>query len=238
MATTFRQVMNRVLRIVAEDEIDSGVTELADDYHKLVASFVNQVKEEIEDAHNWRALRKSLSVTVTSGTSSATISSANARSRLIRIPQPNVGEVALVFDVTTATTPILVRESDLDEVLYWQSVDPVTQVNDVPVRFAVKIDETDSGIMKFEIYPKVSANRNFTVNMIVPQDYLEDDDLDDGIKIPSRPLIVGSVWYALQERGEELGASSLYTEERYRRALDDAIAIDSAEQGDYELVPV
>jgi hypothetical protein len=56
--------------------------------------------------------------------------------------------------------------------------------------------------------------------------------------IPSRPLEIAAIWYALEERGEELGANAMFTEERFRKALDDAIARDDAEQGGNDLLVV
>lgn len=238
MATTYRQVLNRVLRTLGEDEVDAVATELTDDYQKLVGSFVNQIKEEIEDAHNWRSLRTVLPVTVTNA-NSANISNTNERTRLVRVQRSNTGaSVALVFDITNADRPALVREEDLSVLHYWQGIDPDTAAANTPAAFAIAISASDPDVLELNIYPKVSGARNFTIEVIQPQSYLEDDDLDTAIKIPARPLIMGSIFYALQERGEELGASSLYTEERALKALDEAIARDAEEQGGYELVLV
>jgi hypothetical protein len=89
--------------------------------------------------------------------------------------------------------------------------------------------------MQIKVYPKPTTTRSITLQMVTPQARLEDDDLAVVVKIPSRPIEMGAVWYALEERGEEMGTSALFTEERYRKALDDAIARDAEEQGGYEL---
>jgi hypothetical protein len=236
MATTFRQVINRVLRTVAEDEIDSGVTELSDSYQKLVASFVNQIKEEIEDSHNWRSLRTVVPVTITSGQNSASLA-ISSRSRLLRVQDSTNGQlIPLAFDVTNTSSRQPIYEVDANELAYLQNIDNVT--TGPTARFTVSVSTTDADVLTLSVWPKVEQNRNYELTFIVPQEYFEDDELDEAIDVPSRPLIIGSIWYALEERGEELGASSLYTEERYRKALDDAISIDAAEQGGYDLIPV
>ena len=58
-------------------------------------------------------------------------------------------------------------------------------------------------------------------------------DLDQVIKVPVRPIYVGAVWHAMEERGEELGTRGFFNEARFNEALSTAIARDSAEQGDY-----
>jgi hypothetical protein len=92
-------------------------------------------------------------------------------------------------------------------------------------------DET----LQVKVYPKPTTTRSLTLQMVTPQAWLEDDDLDDVVLIPARPIVMGVVWYALMERGEEMGTSALFTEERYRKALDDSIAADAEEQGGYEM---
>lgn len=235
MATTFRNVIDRVLRTVSEDEIDPVVEELSDDYQKLVATFVNQIKEEIEDAHNWRALRQTVTVAISADENVATIENANERSRLVRVRNAHYGyEVPLVFDITDTNRPIPLREMDLAEIIHRETMN--TQANVEPLFFA--LDNTAGDVLRVMVYPTPTTARTLQLTLVIPQAHLNDDDLDVTIKIPTRALVMGSVWYALQERGEELGVSGIYTEERFRVALDDAIARDAEEQGGIDLIPV
>ena len=64
MAVTFRQMMNRVLNNLGESEIASSTAAISDTYLLLLRNILNQVKEEVEDAHNWRALRVRVTATV------------------------------------------------------------------------------------------------------------------------------------------------------------------------------
>lgn len=232
---TFRFVLNEVLRTLSEDEVDSGTTELDSDYHRLVASFINQIKEEIEDSHQWSSLWQDLPVTITASTDSADITGANERSRLVRIQQSNQPQpVALVFDITDAGNVSLLQELDYSDIVYRRRTNPNGTTSAAPAYFATK--RGADGVPEIVVYPKPLAERTLSVTMVVPQDRLEDDNLDVALQIPSRPLLIGALWYALEERGEELGVSNLYTEERYRRALDDTISQDWAEQGGLDLV--
>jgi hypothetical protein len=236
MATTYRQVLNRVLRTLGEDEVPDAASELTDDYHKLVGTFVNQIKEEIEDAHTWRTLSDDMQTVHVAGEASASITSATDRSRLRYMNVQGVGSVAIVYDQTDPNAPYLLREISNAEMAYKQNVTPVTAES--PIYFCLSRDANglDPELVRITYWPTPSTERNVELHMFTPQAYLEDDDLDVTVKVPIRPLILGSIWYALEERGEELGVSNLYTEERYRASLDAAISIDAAQQGLDELV--
>lgn len=226
--------MNEVLGTLSEDEVASSITELAADYHKLVGHFVNQVKEEIEDAHNWSVLWTDIQVTVTGSTDTAEITGANVRSRLVRMQQSNTYEdVALVFDITSPSETQRLVEMDYSELVYRRRVNAET-VNGAPIYFATKIGA--DGVPDIVVYPKPLNDRTLSVTMVVPQARVPFNSLDTVILVPNRVLELGSIWYALHERGEELGVNTLYTEERYRNALDAAIARDWTEQGGLDLV--
>ena len=47
MAVTFRQLLDRALRITGEDEIGDSVTEVSDTQQLLIAEMANQIKEEV-----------------------------------------------------------------------------------------------------------------------------------------------------------------------------------------------
>src|SRR5581483_6330082 len=86
-------------------------------YQLTLLEFFNQVREEGEDACNWRALQTTYTETVTAGSNSAKITGTNGRSRLVRVGVQGQGSLAdagfygppvsssdslipLVFDVT------------------------------------------------------------------------------------------------------------------------------------------
>lgn len=234
MATTYRQLLNNVLIALREDQISSGTSELTDDYHLLLGLFLNQIKEICEDQHNWRALRESEDLTFAS-VNSATFSNANERSRILRHQDEIAGEErALVFDITDSNNPYRLKELDMAELLRRRELD--TSNGGDPVYFAM--DNASAGVMKMQIYPTPTDTRTVRAYTINPQEALAADDLDVNIQIPSRPIEAGVIWYALEERGEELGVNGLFNQEVFDRILGAAIARDAAEQGEYQLVPV
>lgn len=236
MAVTYRTLLNRVLRAVSEDEIDSTVDTITDDYHKLIGTFVNLTLEEVQAANpQWRALQQTLTADIPATENTGEIVGATDQSQLVRV-RADGREAPIVFDITDPTVPVPMRELSLAQLKYKQQLDPTATTNNAPVYFAV--DDTDTDAMKLLVHPAPNANRTISLVMTVPQGRFDDDDLDVAIKIPTLPVELGSIWYALQERGEELGVSNVFTEERYRNALDAAVTRDLSEQGGYELVPV
>lgn len=234
--TTYRDMLNRVLTTLGEDLVPDGSGELSSDYHKLVGEFLNQVKEEIEDAHNWRSLRKDLTATVTADAVSASITDSNERARLVRVTDQTWGrQVAVVFDTTDANSPVPLHEVDLSELLYFDRQDPTTRASGSPRYFAV--DDSPGDSLDVYVWPRPSTERTIKLYMVVPQARLSATDVDTIILIPGRALEMGTLWYAQEERGEELGAQALFSQTRFNEALDSAIARDSAEQGGYELTP-
>jgi hypothetical protein len=230
--TTMRTVLNNVLRVLREDEVDSGTTSLTIDYQKLVATFLNHIKEEVEDAHQWRDLQTPHTATVAALSNTGLITGANERSRLVRV-NTEEGLLPVVFDVTDAANPFQLFERPLAQMRYWIAQDTNPGTTQYPGDFCV--EGNANGTLDIVVYPKPTTQRTYSVLMITPQTRLADNDLDTVIKIPTRPIEMGTIWYALEERGEEMGQSALFTEERYRKAVDDAVARDADEQGGPEL---
>ena len=231
---TYRTVLNRVLKALSEDEIGSGVSELTESYHKLLGLFINQFKELVEDQHNWRALRDTESVTVSAAAYTGTFTNANERSRILRVYDERCGEErALVFDVTDANNPYRLREMDISEMLRRRTLD--TSNGNDPTFFAM---DMSSGTPTLQVWPTPTDERTISVTLITPQAELADDALDTTILVPARPIEIGATWYALEERGEELGVNGLFNQEMFDQTLGSYVARDAEEQGGYNLVPV
>ena len=238
MAVTFKQLLNRALRITGEDEIDSATSAVSDKQQLLYAEVANEIKEEVEAAHNWRALRQNVTVAFAASETSNAITEANERTRVVRIQDPlRCEEVPLVFDTTDSSNPVRLHELDLADLLYRRKMDPNT--TDDPWAFA--LDNTSGDGLSVHVYPTPGDARTIDLTLIIPQarlDAADSTDLATNIKVPVRPIVMGLVRFILEERGEELGINSAYSEEKEARALRDAVALDAAEQGEYNLVPV
>ena len=242
MAVTLKQLLNRALRITGEDEIADSTTAVSDKQHLLVAEMANQIKEEVEAAHNWRALRHQVTVSITipdSGGADGTgsVTGGKETSRVVRIQEPHRGmEQALCFDVTDSSNPVPLYELDLAELLYRRKMDTGNTAD--PYWFA--LDNTAGDGLTLYVHPTPASTKSISIFLVTPQDRLDaavTADLATSIKVPVRPIEMGLIRYILEERGEELGINSQFSEAKELKALRDAVALDAAEQGDYNLVP-
>lgn len=237
MATTVRQMMNRVLVNMGEDEIPSSQTDITDTYQLLILSFINTIKEEMEDGGNWRVLQQVIPLALPTGVGTLAIAGTNDRSRLLRIQDSETFRTyPMCFNTTVPTAVGQMQEMDL-QTLFWRRELDNNNPQSVTNWFALSQD-TDG--LNFEAYSIANVDQTFNIHLVVPQVRFVGDssDLDTDILVPATPLELGATWYAYEERGEELGPSSLFSQERYLQSVQSAIARDQGEQGGPDLVSV
>jgi hypothetical protein len=148
-------------------------------------------------------------------------------------------EVALCFDITSFGIPFPLEEMSLASVVYFNTV-----LNQAPVSYSTgfRVSNSAGDQMNLYVYPPANADRIIQLTMCTPVPRIDPTvagsggGLDTLITIPTQPIEYGAIWYTLQERGEELGNSSMFTEERFRTALDDAISRDQEESGGIEMI--
>lgn len=238
MAVTFKQLLNRALRITGEDEIASATNAVTDKNVLLIAEVANEIKEEVEAAHNWRALRQTVTVAFSASETSNTITEANERSRIYRsLDQRHCYPIPLAYDITDSTTPVHLKELDLATLLHMRTMD--TSTGNDPCYFA--LDNSSGDVLDVHLYPTPTDSRTIQLTLVIPQARLDAGDSTDlatNIKVPVRPIVIGLIRWILEERGEELGINSQYSEEKEFKALQDAVALDLAESGGNDLMVV
>jgi hypothetical protein len=249
-------ILNRVLQSLRETQIGTGVTTIIDPYQLTLLEFFNQVREEVEDAVNWRSLRQTFTVTVAANTNFINIPGSNERSRLVRVPikaggqggggyNPSIAPsdvvIPLVFDITQPTTTgqFGLQEMPLD-VLIYKTVITNSQTTANPTGFALSMgnpDDSQTGTAEvvLYVYPPPNTPRTIQITLVVPELTYLPTDVARNIYVPTLPIVHGLQWMAREERGEELGPQGIYTEERYRGILDDAVGRENAEQGNTNL---
>src|SRR6266404_6203370 len=98
MAMTFRQLLNSVLQTIGSPQVPATQTTVTDTYQLQVATFLNQIREEVEDAWNWRALWVTYNInylqnnTTQAIVDSVTAAVPNTRSRTVRMEDKRVGK--------------------------------------------------------------------------------------------------------------------------------------------------
>lgn len=234
---TFQELINRVLVAIGQgNDLVQGAS--TDTYHLKIAQFVNDFLEEVEGAAPWRVLRTRISATVPANGNSIALSGVNERSRLWLENDYERGEAQpLCFDVTDTSNQYPLRLVDLATLLRMDQEESNDPSASTPSHFSV--EQTATGVTLY-VYPRVSEDRDIEVDMLVPQARLSvsaSDDLATVIKVPGLPVQYGATWWALEDRGEELGPRGDKSELRYRELLASAVAIELAEQGYTDLIP-
>ena len=225
MAKNYLELVNSVLKRVREDQV--GTTS-ADTYSTLVAEFINDAKQVVEDAWNWSSLRHSVTVTLVPGTyeydlgSTLIVGAGNALNERSKLLYSNASKRAMAFDITSSD-PFPLTEVFRDTVDEEYDLDNVHTPSSSPAYFSV-YPTADSLTLK--LWENPQAARTWKLYFKRPQGELESDS--EEIKVPWRPVVLLATNYALNEKGEEVGQPGSQADIKYLDALANAIALDSS----------
>lgn len=201
---TYLQLVNAVLAKLREPSVG---TVSSNEYSSLIGTFINDAKRQVEDAWNWDALRTTLTVTTSSGTSNYIVTGIGRRFR---------NEI-----INDSTNDDRLLRMPLQWILNQQQLTTVT--NSIPSYYAWNgTNGTDS---KLELFPTPNGIYTLYVNVYVPQADLSGDS--DVLTIQSEAVIAGAYARALVERGEDGGLASSEAYGLFKGILSDQIAVES-----------
>jgi hypothetical protein len=207
---TYLQIINAVLRRLRETEV-TDVNET--DYSKLIGEYVNSVKKEVEAAWDWNALRTTLTLNTTSGIFNYTLLGSGSRFR--------------VSDVVNDTSNYMLQQKGAA----WMNQRFLTVDTQLSTPSFYSFNGVDSNLdSKVDLYPVPDGVYTLRFNVTIPQDDLADNT--DTLKIPSEPVIQGTLARAISERGEDGGRLSNDQYILYRSAMADEIAIEAGRFSD------
>ena len=221
MATQI-QIVNKLLSRLREDEV-SSVSSSA--YAKLMGIFVNDAKADLEDMWFWSVNETAVSTSVLSdGTRTYDLTETTDRSWLIRYINDHL---PLAYD-TTADEENQLRDIPLKELRRWRgSFKGTPEDVEAPREFAI-VPDADGRGYSLELKQGSNTARTWTTYWYVPQADLELDGTDDATEIllPERPIYLRALWYAANERGEEMGEPGSMLEVQANLAAAAAMEID------------
>ena len=201
---TYLELINAVLRKLREDTV-STVSE--SDYSTLIGDFVNDAKRVVEDAWDWRSLKKDISVSQLSGVSTATLTDLNNRGKFLYVQnQSTLQEVNYM--------PL--KQMDF---LYLQQPDLQGAIQN----YTISSISSGSPVVKF--FPTPNATTNLVFSVIDRTDDLATDA--DELLVPASPVINWAYSFALRERGETGGQSAAEQALFAQQDLSNAIALDA-----------
>ena len=247
-AKTKKQLVNKVLRRLREDEVSTESPLSSDPYALSVGEFLNDVKQEVEDAWNWSQLRQLVTLNTQAGVSEYNLGDASIDSTNVVVLDSDGNSFSVggivgydVEDITNERTQILSMWNTTQD--YWlQKVSDGwmnrhtligSQQNSSPSYFRTKGYDT-SGDMVVELYPVPDSAYVIKTWVYNPQDPLETDESQLVLTCAELAIIYGTWAMAISERGEDGG--KLYDEVfgRYQSYLQTAIARDKEQYADTE----
>ena len=202
------QIINAVLPRMREATVATSSSTV---YAALVASVLNTVRTQIEQAWKWKNLRDTYTVTVTPGTTSYSLTSS--------------GQFAQILDIWNETTNAEVMPGSFhtfNERFFANdtvSTGDVTEYNEVGLN--ANYDK------QIDTWPNVTATNVLKVNLYLPQ---QDPTSDSTvILVPNQVLIEGVVAYLIAERGDDNGTALQMQQQLYQDMLAGAIAAEAGQ---------
>ena len=234
---TLLQLVNRVLRRLREDE----VTDFSADYTTLIVDFLGEIHAEVLDEHDWSSMDHDLRV----------LGVASQREYDLSATTANGGDVEVGYSPTTEKS--LVRQIDGTPVAYWYTDTSSVQGTRIPQisweqYYAMyKENRTDTADQpayfaltqradgfRLAMWPApVGSGGALEIRFHTPETVISSESsiTTTTIKAPERPLVLGALYLALNERGEELGEPGNIAEQRYYKALAAAKEADQMNNG-------
>jgi len=240
MATQLTLV-NNIMERLREDTV-SSVND--NSYSKLIGRFVNDSIADLEDInYEWSVYVTEVDITILadSSTTTYTATGTNERSWLMR--DYNDDRIPAAYDITANEVAQLV-DAPYKDIKREQAIgsNNASQTTTYPRCFALKSDATGTGFELEIPYPVDSSDsaRSWRTYWYVPQSELALDGTDDAtsILLPSRPIEMRAIFYALNERGEEMGEPGGVAESRANAALAAALENDMQVQKKSEEIDI
>ena len=217
-------LVNKMLLRLRENSV-STVSET--DYAQLLGQFVNDAKADMEDLnHTWSAYETEIDISILNdGTRTYDLAATNDRSFLIRDSEED--RLPAAYDITSGEVGQLF-DAPLKDIRKHRALTNTINDVEIPKLFAIQAD-TDAGDgWKIHLLWGSNTARSWRMYWYVPQDDLELDGTDNSTEIllPSRPVELRAMFYALNERGEEMGTPGGIAFARSKDSISAALETD------------
>ena len=207
---TYIQLVNAVLRKLREREV-SAVS--LTPYSRMIGDYVNEAKEIVEKAYQWKRLRENISFATVSDQQDYALN-VRDRARLYRDPMGT----AMVLDITSGG--VWLSEDTLESLNESALYD--NQDNQAPSVYA-EVPTADG--LTLSLYPKPDGVYTVKARVYNPQGELVADD--DALSVPSEPVWRRAVALALTERGAGAGDDPAVADAAASKALIEAVSAEA-----------
>lgn len=229
---TLLQLVNRVLRKLREDTV---TTLTSSAYAQLVAEFVADAHREVVEAHDWAVMDKGVVITVTAGVTQYSLSTGSSdlyagwtgvsdKAQLRYLKDMPIAYVYDSYAKIAAGDPL----NELAQAEYGVVQDSLLTSLGTQTRPSVfALLPTSTGI-QLSLDAPPDATYYIYLRFHDPEVEIDvDTDSARTLLAPQAPVLAGAIYYALNERGEEMGEPGGVAERRYINAIGTAIETDT-----------
>ena len=201
---TYIEIVNSVLVRLREEKVEA-VNE--NEYSSLIGQLVNVAKREVENAFNWEALRKTVSIITVPGTFHYKLLDTTTDIRTLDVY--NYTNKNWMESRTTEWMDRMFASDDVEtgspQAYSWNGV-------------------SANGEMEVDLYPIPEKAERLRFNMTAPQPDLVLEG--DRMYVPHTLVIENALARAIEERGEDGGSSN--QQARYQSLLADSISMEAS----------
>lgn len=202
---TYLELINDVLIRLRETQV---TTATLTPYSTLIGKFVNDAKRQVEDAYNWNALNKTVTVTTNGSTYQYSVTGAGQKFR--------------VGQVLNTTSNVVMQNIPVDLMNRYQNFTPIVQ--NIPTQYCFE-DVDSNGDTKVTLFGRPNGVYTIKFFLTVPQAILANDSTS--VSVPDVLVAQNAYARALVERGEDGGLNSSESFALYKSMLSDYIALES-----------
>ena len=212
MSATVLTITNRVLRRLRKSTVSSVS---GNSYAELIVDLMTEAKEEVEDAFDWQTLQGTVLMDTVASTYRYKLQGVYERS-LIKKVYDQTNDWYLTHDPAEVDKGLRIASPATGAPKYYDFVG----YND--------------GEMLVDLYPvpDVDDIRIFWHGKMVQGDLSYTDPDTTYIVTPTLPMVLGTLYRAIEERGEDDGEALTKLERKFLKALAHSVTLDNAAQGD------
>jgi len=228
-----------VLRRLREDTVSN----LSDPYARLIAEFVADIHKEVVDAHDWSRMDRGILLTIAPGRTQYSLGDGSTdiyasapglyRGAHLRYHE-NGMPVAYLYETLTdvSSNDPCGELAEGSEARVNAAVATGASAPARPDEFSFVPDHPDYAGPTIRINCNPDATYYMYLRFHNPEEEIDPDtDTNRQLAAPSKPIVLGAVYLALNERGEEMGEPGHVAEQKYRVALAAEIERDRLRLG-------
>jgi hypothetical protein len=203
---SYLEVVNNILKRLRERTV-STVNESS--YSALIAVLVNDAKDDVEKAWSWSGLRTTLSATTTEDVFNYELNGSQNKLTVLDVVNDTANHF-MKYETAHKFNEFFLNQQATKGTPYYYSFNGISPDGDTQV----------------DIYPIPDKAYDLRFNVVLRTDDLSGDA--DTFRVPTKPIELLAYALAVEERGEDGGASPVSAFVRANNALQDSIALDAA----------